>query len=1337
MKPAARRKPSFLGVLHRLTVFGLFLAALLETGNRLALFPGPAIWLLAAGAAAAGALPFSRRTAAGPSERRIALALAGAALVAFGCRLSLGLEAASGPESAARAADRVDAWFAEVTRQIGDSAYLLARTPHIAAAVEGSDARDYRARAFAVLSEWPLATGIDPAGGIGRAGATLYDRNLRPIAWSGGNPDLEGTLAGFFPEGVRAEDCPDPAFPLFLYTERGRRGYLAAAECTRNLLGLVTVELLLLESPPPSSGAPAVSALETAARRGLEIQFLRGTEDPEGLAQLFERRGERFVEGSAEARRYFFALDAYDGQLLGAASTAVAPAAARRAEQRAEARWVAALALLIGGGAAAPALWKTGFAGALLALWTTRLGLAALAQALPAGFAPSLLLPSGAPRIVPFPGISLPGLPLPDLYLLDDSPLGAMLTAAALFLTVRLFQQWHGGKRRGGRPASILRGAVAGAAAVWGAALVRAAGSGALVLAPTWRVGIGWPEVLGWTALLLALSGAVLLVATLLAPRAPVAWPVVLSAFAVVLGAALFTEDDSLGFAALPLVVVLVGLGRRGRLALRRLRRPLLREEPGFAFVIAFALLALPPLLWYPAMHWSEEAALDRYAADAAPVQIRRHRLAVCHALGEAARALDTQPSNLEPLRPETAYRLWLATGLARLTAASALEVRGPGGGVSRFGVGLSRRPDPPPSDLAGLDWSPIPDCQRDGPFREDTILSTQRRFASGSRVTLRAAVRTREIPFLPQPPGIADHFLSRGDAAPVVFQGRDLRLARGASGEPAPGRISAEVTVAGEPFLVSWRATRAADIAARLLGWVFLAALVALLVALAARLRLLVPGPGGRVRRRSFQMQLTETLATAVLVAIFGLVLFTQQRLSGLLEAASDREALDRSRAVQRVAGELGGLDFAATPEELASRLAHAADQLDTDAALYAGGGLIAVSRPELVQTGLLPPRPPPVAVGGRPPRAPVFSFQEAKPLRYRILWTPLGRSLPSGGALLLAVPLPADEAERIESVRTLQRALFFGSGSVALVFAILLPGFLARRLAAPVRSLARATGRIADGELATPVPVPGALAELRLLAASVERLVRRVPSVRRRMREEAAADLTRRVAHDIKNALAPIGLAADYIRKVQRDPRGRDPAAAVEEGVTEILGQVERLRRISSEFSALGAPLRIETVDPAKLVRDTVAPYLRAATGPQVSFSAVGSRPIQADAELVARIVENLLQNALEAAFDAPRDDGAEGAIAVRMIGADGSPWIRIEVEDDGPGVSPELRERIFDAAFSTRTRGSGLGLANARRFAEAHRGRLIAGPRPDGGRGLLLTLQLPVTGSRAPGS
>ena len=1294
--------------------FALFAAGLADAVNRFTALPGALHAILAAGAAVVVIVTLIRRDLLNSGTRQTVVIVAGAALLALGCRIPLSRTTTAGPESASRAADRVDRFLADLTREVGDAAYLVARTPEVAAALEGSDAGNTESEAFRALAEWVL-----PGTRIGYAGATLYDRQLRPVAWSGGNPDFEAALGEVFPDGVREERCPDPAFPLFVYSEGGRRNYLAAAECTRNLLGLVTVEVPLREASPPSSGAAPLSALESAAGRGLETQFLDGAEDLEALAQLFERRGDRFLDGAADSQRYYFALRAYDGQLLGAASTAVAPVAARRAEREAEAALYATLALLLGTLAALPGLWRSGDLGRLAAIWTLRFSLSALFGTLPSG-----------------PGAALPAFlsDTPLLPVLGDSPLMAAVTAAALLVSARIVTaRLRPGSRSttAGGVHAFLRGLGAGGTALAAAALVRSAGfAGGAPLTPTWALHTRWPEVLGWAALLLALAGLLLLLQSLLRPEIPL---VVAAAAAIAVSVAVLPGGSFL-FAGLPLLAgTAVVFWRRGRLSLRHLRQPLVTHEPGFSFLVAFLLFAVPPVLLYPAMVWHEDNVRQRYALDAAPVQTVRHRFAVCHALEEATRTLDGEASSLLRFRPDTAYRLWLTTGLPRLTVASELEVRGPGGGRSRFAVGLPRRPDPPSSASSPPRWSPVPGCEVNPGI--EAVLETERQFPSGLSVTLRVADRASEIPFLPRAAGIADHFLLRGDAALAVFRGRDLRLSRRSAltAEREEERVGFGVLVHGEPFVVSWRRTSLADHAAALLGWGFLAALMALLVAVGARTRLLFPHGGGRLRRRSFQMQLTETLAAAVLIAILGVAVFAQQRLGVLLQSTSDREAISRSFSVQRVAQELAALDPLVAREELALRLAQAADQLDTDAALYNGGELVAVSRPELAQTGLLPPRPPPAAILPSPSPEPFLSIQDAGSLRYRIVWIRLDTPTRLHGPLLLAVPLPADEAARLESVRAIQRTLILGSGSLALIFAIVLPALVARRLAAPVRGLARATGRIADGDLQARVPVHGTLTELRLLAASVERLVRRIPDVRRRMREEAAADLARRVAHDIKNALAPIGLAADYIRRVLREPRGQDPQRAVDESVSEILDQVERLRRISSEFSALGAPLRLEETDITKLVEETVGPYRRPNVRPRVSFAGSPTPAARVDPEIVARIVENLLQNALEATHDFPELTSEAAEVSVRVFPVRRERWVRIEVEDNGPGVPKGLRERIFDAAFSTRTRGSGLGLANARRFTEAHGGRVSAGPRADGRSGLLLTVELPTAGPR----
>lgn len=1269
--------------------------------------------------------------------RSAVLALPLASLAALACRLPLERAPAAGPGAAERAADRAGLWLSEKTREIGDAAYLLARAPRLAAAVEGSDLPDLDGAAWRALSAWPL-----PRGAAGPAEAALYDRRLRPVVWSGGGPDLGPLLERLFPGGVTEDDCPDPAVPLFTTYEQGARRWLLAADCLRNGLGLVTVELPITGAPAPASGSRPVSAVEAAAGRSMEIQLLRAGEGPEALIRLFERRGESFLDGPAGAERYFFALRAYDGQLLGAANTAVAPAAAKLRERQAEAAFFASLALLAGAiAAAAVRLAPAGSRpsrtavlpdpGASLAgIWSFLLSLGVLFDTGAARFG---ALPGASGLLSPASG----SLPLPGLA---DTPLDSLLTAAALFLSARVAVAWipaprpRAGSR--GAPGLMARGAAAGAlcllAAVPGVSAGRA---GSLPLAPVWELETGLVEIVAWTALLLGASGCTLLAAHLLR-RDPLP---VTAASAVLAAYALFASPGPAAAALLPLLGATLAVSTsRGRLALRGLRHPLLVRQPGHAFALAFLLFAFPPLLLYPALHLAEESARRRYAEETVPRLAERHALSVCYAVSEAARQLDEELPRLDSVEPDTAYRLWLTTGLARSPAASALEVRGPEGVVSRFRVGFDRRPAPPDSSPAPPEWSGLDRCALppgadappagSGSGPEAAAVSARRRYPSGYALTLTAAVRPEEMAFLPRPAGTSAHFHLAGGAAPRVFSGgpapRGLRLHAAGAAVP-PGRNSVAGGGLSGPYPVSWPKIGAAGHAARIAGWLLLAAILALLTALAARLRLLVPGAPDRPRRRSLRMQLTEAVAGAVLVAILGLAVFVERRLSSFLDEARAEEALALAETAARIASELGALDLDAGAEELSSRLAHAADQVAADAALYADGRLVAASRPELVPGGLLPARPPPETAFSRP--APLLRRREAGALRYRIAWMPVSAA-PARAPAFLAVPLPADEEAQTAGVRAMQRALLFGSGSMALVFAVLLPGFVARRIAAPVRRLSHATRQIAEGRTASAEPLHGAVDELRILGASVERLARRVPSVRRRMREEAAADLTRRVAHDIRNALAPIGISADYIRRVLRDPRGRDPANAVDESVDDILGQVGRLRRISSEFSAVGAPLRLETLDLAELVRATARPWERASK-PRVVCRAEEPALVRADPEIVSRIVENLLQNAVEATEDLLRENpDEETEIVLRVRSDPASDRARLEVEDRGPGVPEELRERIFDAAFSTRTRGSGLGLANARRFAEAHGGRISAGPRADGRRGLVITVVFP---------
>lgn len=261
-----------------------------------------------------------------------------------------------------------------------------------------------------------------------------------------------------------------------------------------------------------------------------------------------------------------------------------------------------------------------------------------------------------------------------------------------------------------------------------------------------------------------------------------------------------------------------------------------------------------------------------------------------------------------------------------------------------------------------------------------------------------------------------------------------------------------------------------------------------------------------------------------------------------------------------------------------------------------------------------------------------------------------------------------------------------------------------LARGLAAPLDELAGAARRVARRERDIALPAAGddELGDLvRAFRAMTADLAEGEERLRRSERLAAWRDVARRLAHEIKNPLTPIHLAAHRMRRQSDDAR-------VHEGLDTILEETEQLRRLAEEFSTfarLPRP-RPTAVDPR--------PHLE-----QVLRLYAGDRPadwsaweegvlLRADEAQLRRVLANLVKNAAEAsAPDAPLRlrCGVAGVMAV------------LEIEDEGEGL-PEEASRLFEPDFTTRGAGTGLGLPICRRIVEDHGGRIEARPGSAGG-------------------
>jgi len=223
------------------------------------------------------------------------------------------------------------------------------------------------------------------------------------------------------------------------------------------------------------------------------------------------------------------------------------------------------------------------------------------------------------------------------------------------------------------------------------------------------------------------------------------------------------------------------------------------------------------------------------------------------------------------------------------------------------------------------------------------------------------------------------------------------------------------------------------------------------------------------------------------------------------------------------------------------------------------------------------------------------------------------------------------------------------------------------------------------------------------------------RTQAAERAARGEAMSRMAAMAAHEIRNPLAVIRGTIDLLRERSGPALGERGASDLQD----VLGEVERLRRLTEDFLDVAGD-RAMVRSPLDL-RDVLEDAARAA---EASFPAVrvrcslGELPaIEGDGSRLRQVFANLLSNAAQAQ--------REGEIELTAGAVDGQ--VRITVHDSGPGVSPEIRARLFEPFVSGKPGGTGLGLALSRRFVERHGGMLeLIG---DGRPGATFQVRLPV--------
>lgn len=358
-------------------------------------------------------------------------------------------------------------------------------------------------------------------------------------------------------------------------------------------------------------------------------------------------------------------------------------------------------------------------------------------------------------------------------------------------------------------------------------------------------------------------------------------------------------------------------------------------------------------------------------------------------------------------------------------------------------------------------------------------------------------------------------------------------------------------------------------------------------------------------------------------------------------------------------------------------------------------------------------------------------------------------------GDGRYLVTRAPLDEKATVVFLRDLGaelavlpelHRLALGIAAASLGLALLFGALFAARLARPVRSLADAAEGFARGDPDAPLPTSG-VAEVRqvaetfsemrtVLAARLrdledanrelqdrqDRLAVLQAELMQRDRLAAAGSLLAQLAHEIRNPVANVRNCLEVIRRrAAADPEAREFA---EMAIDELL----RMHELTEQMMDLHRPKDPNTHCDASRVAREVATLTLAGepigSSLDVAVDVEGETEVGISADRLKQVLLNLTRNAAEAMDH-------RGRIDIRVEG--GEQTVVVHVDDDGPGIDPEVLPRVFDPFFTTKDelQGVGLGLFTAEGLVRTYGGRISASNRPDGS-GARFRVEIP---ARAP--
>ena len=276
-------------------------------------------------------------------------------------------------------------------------------------------------------------------------------------------------------------------------------------------------------------------------------------------------------------------------------------------------------------------------------------------------------------------------------------------------------------------------------------------------------------------------------------------------------------------------------------------------------------------------------------------------------------------------------------------------------------------------------------------------------------------------------------------------------------------------------------------------------------------------------------------------------------------------------------------------------------------------------------------------------------------------------------------------------------------------LLLSILTSFLLSDEIIKPIVHLEEAINRVIEGDFSYRI-LTKQKDDLANLVNSFNKMVSELDQSRQNLvqNEKVSAwqEIAQRMAHEIKNPLTPIKLSAQRILKKFHDsPESLEKILPA--STDAIINEVENLTKLIEQFRDFA---KMPVPNPSKIdlreYLDQIIPlYLSSFSGVDIDISGVNDVSLMADPDLLKSVFSNLLSNAIESLKD------GKGKIVIQAdeIVKGNSRYCRIQIQDNGTGMKPEIRKKIFNPYFTTKKGGTGLGLPIIERIISEHNGRI----------------------------